>query len=129
MGQQMGEGDRFEIGVFYLEEIEILVHVVVQVNQAPLGQLHHSRTGEQLADGTGAKDRLLRDDGRLVLQVSVAVALGKESLTILYQDKDRAGDVVLGHLFDEKGIREGFHFLRIGGTLRVYPLRQSRQPG
>ena len=85
--QRGGLAERFGHG-----EIEVRVHVRVEVELALLDELHHGERSEQLADRRGTKERarIYRD---ALLDVREAVALHQNRRAVRDHDHDRARDV------------------------------------
>ena len=100
-----------------MEEREILVDIVVQVEQPPLGQLHYRRGGKQLGDRSDAEESLVWDDRHLLFQVGKAVPFSEKDLAVFDQKEHRTGDMEFLHLLGKEGGQEGFEFLGIGWSL------------
>src|SRR5215207_173431 len=121
------KGDRLGIGVRDLEVLEVGVDVGVQVQLVLFDELHHGSGGEHLADRAYTEERLVGDDGRMLLQVSVAVALGEEQLAVL-DNRDRSPrDMITLQLRAHDAIEEVFQFLGVdefAGLRLIWPGRR-----
>ena len=85
------------IGVRDLE-VEIPVHVGVEVHLPLLDELHHRGPREQLADGADAEQRPLGADGGSAAGIGDAVSLREEQGAVLHNGDGCAGDVFVAEV-------------------------------
>ena len=91
---QLAQRHRLAVARRY-PEIEVAVHVRVEVEPALLHQLHHRRPGEQLGDRAHPEQRAGRIDRLARRHVGVAVAPGQQHLAVLHDHHHRGGEAVL----------------------------------
>jgi len=89
-------------------EVEIVVHVAVQVDFALLDQLHHSGPGEGLGDGTRTEERGIDGDGLPSLYLGIAIAFGEKHLAVLHDGDHCARDVIALQFNRNEPVKEGF---------------------
>src|SRR5882724_280159 len=107
VGHQVAEGDGFVESGTNLE-IEIGVHVNVEVQLVLLDELHDGDPGEKFGDGCETKGGNFGIDRRSVVDIDVAVAFAEKSLTVLHDQDGGASDVVAFELQRDDAIEESF---------------------
>jgi hypothetical protein len=93
-------------------EIEIIVHVAVEIDLARLHKLHHGRPGKRFRDGARPEHRLIGNDGAALGNVGITVTPSKQDLPVLDDDEYSARDVSTRHGIGNKAVGERFDILR-----------------
>ena len=74
-------------------EIEIFVDVRVEVDLALLNLLHHGRPGDQFRDRSWTEKRRCRVDRSSFSHIGIAIALGRDDLSVLHHRHHRAREI------------------------------------
>ena len=85
-------------------EIQILVHVRIEIELALLDQLHHCRPQERLGDRARTKQCGCRIDLFIRRNVGVAIPSGHQNLAVLHHHNDRRRQIVLGQSVGKQAI-------------------------
>ena len=94
-------------------EIEIGVHILVEVDLARLDLLHHRGPGEQLRHRSRAEKRGLGQDRRALGDIGEAVALFEHDLITAHDDDDRAGNARAFERIGQIAVEPGFEILGV----------------
>ena len=121
MGHEAAKRDRHAAIRRRDVEIQIVVHIAIEIELALLDELHHRDPGKELRDRAGAYQRLIRGHRAPALDVGVAIAAGKQDAAILDHDRDRARDLQAGKLVRHQRIEKG---REIGVRDRVHGRRR-----
>ncbi len=87
-------------------EIEIVVHVAIEIDLSRLDELHDGSPGEELRNRTGAKQRLVRNDRLAARHVGIAIALREQDFAVLDDDENAAGDVSARQRIGHQAVEE-----------------------
>ena len=100
-------------------EIEIIVHVPIQVELALLFELHHGGPGKKLGNRSRAEQGIIDRYGRLLLDVGVSVPLREKHLSILHDRDHGAGNILSCQLLRHDSIEKGADIVSIHGWRAV----------
>ena len=111
VGHQLAHRHRFAIALGN-REIEILVHVRVQIDAPLFDLLHHRSPGHQFGNRSGPEQRAIGIDRGPALHIREAETPLGQDVPILDHDDHRARDIAIaqrvGHEAVEPGIEIGF---------------------
>src|SRR5262245_11705022 len=93
MGHKAAKSDRHAAVGRRNVEIQIVVHVTIEIELALLDKLLHHDPSEKLRDRAWAYQRLVRRHRPPALNVGIAIAAGKLSATVLDHHHDCACDL------------------------------------
>ena len=93
-------------------EIEIVVHIAIEIDLAGLHELHDGRPGEHLRDRTGTEHGLVGNDGAALGDVGITVALRKQDLPVLDDHEDGARDISPRHGVRKQSVGERLDIVR-----------------
>src|SRR5215204_3081870 len=111
------ERDRLRVGVRDAE-VQVGVHVGVELELTLFDELHHRRPCEQLGVRPDVKEAAIGCDRHPLLNVGPAVAFGKEGPPVTHDRHRRTRDAALFQLLGDQFVEERFHFLCIAETIR-----------
>ncbi len=88
-------------------EVEVLIHVLVEVDFALLDLLHDAGPDEELGDGAGAEEGEGGVDRFFVGDIGIAVAFGEEDVAVFDDGDGETGKVLAGELEGNDAVEEG----------------------
>ncbi len=107
-------------------EVEVVVDVAIQFQAPGFHLLHHGGPGEELADRTGAKQRVGGIDADTGRAVCMAVTAGDEHFAALDDHDRRTRDVALRERVGKESLEPG---LGVGPGQRPWRIRGARRLG
>ena len=92
MGHDVAHRDRFSLAPRNLE-IEVLIHVGIQIDLALLDELHHCSPREELRRRTDPEHGPLRIDRPTCRDIRVAISFFEEHSTVFHHNHHGPGDI------------------------------------
>jgi hypothetical protein len=113
VGQEVGQGDGFRIGLVKGKGRQVAVDVRIEIELALLDKLHHGGRHKDFGDGADTHDRRSGIDGGLGFEVGDAIPLGVDHLAALDKDKGETRNVQRLELPGEEPVGKGLQVGRV----------------
>jgi hypothetical protein len=106
VGEQVRQGHGLGVGCRDLKGVQVAVDIGVQIQQSPLDELHHRGPGDELGDGAGAEQGLLRRHRLVARKIRLSEAPKIDGLVPLHEYHGGARDAVECQLAPQQPVEE-----------------------